>query len=354
MPYPTIREFESRDLDWAAELLAAAHVRRRRAAAGAWPLSARHTMAAPCRSLLETLLADSHTDGVVAEQDGGLLGYLFGERQSFAPDEFPAVYAEPNSVAMPLHGHALAEGADAYLVYGTLYAELARRWVEDGRVVHTLGVAAAESEDVGAWQALGFGRKSVCVTRSLADFPAADAAAEGAVDAPGRTPAVELCDLTDEPAMARFHRSLMRYQIGAPMFWPYTGEADGALGDVRRRLIADGRARCFAARVQGEPKGMMLFTAPVFLSPLETPEGMVYLWEAFLDPDARAGGIGRALLARALGELKRAGNHWCALHYVAGNLIGGRFWTEQGFRPLEYILKRHVDERLVPSASSLQ
>lgn len=384
-----IRDFRSEDLQAAAELLAASHARANssashtgsdgaasdRGARGAAAvggdsdassrpiLGEQYFEARRCRGLVEQLVRSPRARSVVAEADGRICGFLAGERQLFAPEDFASIYAEPRSTNVPLHGHAVRRseesGPDAATVYRAMYSTLAADWVADGFFTHNVAVRALEAEVVEAWAELGFGRKSVCAIRSI-DALASESSrierasensriekeSESAAKSP-TTVTVEEIRGRDDDALELFHRRLMTFQTGPPMFWPYTGESDAKIRAVRRDALVSGQGLAYVARAaDGEPLGSLLFVPAVFLSPLLVCDKMIYLWEGFVEQKFRAAGVGTKLLDHAFTALRERDLKWCALHYVSGNPRGGVFWPSKGFEPVEVVMHRHVDERV--------
>ena len=86
--------------------------------------------------------------------------------------------------------------------------------------------------------------------------------------------------------------------------------------------------------------------APGAVGPLVAPERTVYLYQGIVSPDARRGGVGAALLANGVAWARDQGYEHIALHYATPNISGARFWQSSGFRPVEYRMARHVDERI--------
>lgn len=333
-----IREFRPGDLQAAAQLLAAAHVRASAACPEGLKLGGRYRESPGCRTVIEQLVSSPRAASVVAETGGRMCGFLAGERQLFAPEDFASIYAEPRSTSVPLHGHAVADDVDAGAVYEEMYASLADRWVANGFFVHNVSVSALDPATADAWVPLGFGRKSVCAVRSTAGMPT-----------PAASESITIEELRgrDDDVLETFHRRLMLFQTGAPMFWPYTGESDVRVRGVRRDALVSGQGFAYVARNQdGDALGSFLFVPSVFLSPLLVCEKMIYLWEGFVEEQARAAGVGSMLLDHAMTRLHERGVKWCALHFVSGNPRGGRFWPSRGFLPVEYVLHRHVDERI--------
>lgn len=338
MPRLEVRELRPADLDAAAELLAARQRRVRERATIALPLGESFEAALPCRELIEKFVASPRTSSVVATSAGRVVGFLAGERQLFAPEDFAAIYAEPRSIALPLHAHAVAGDEDASELYEAMYGHLSGVWADGGFFVHNVSVSSFDEAALGAWFDLGFGRKSVCAWRSTARLEPEPAPIEGLE--------IEEIRGRDHPALERFHRRLMSFQTAGPMLWPYSGEADASVDAVRRKSLWSGQGFAFLAKLADEPVASLLFVPSVFLSPLLGSDRSIYLWEGYVDDGRRAAGVGTCLLAHALAALSRRGIESCSLHYVSGNPRGGRFWPAKGFVPVEATLKRHVDERV--------
>ncbi|HXC53392.1 MAG TPA: GNAT family N-acetyltransferase [Candidatus Limnocylindrales bacterium] len=335
----SIRTFRSGDLAAASELLAAAQRRAQAGCPSGLRLGSRYLDASACRSAIEQLVAAPRATSVVAESHSRVVGFLCGEKQLFAPEDFASIYAEPRSTNVPLHGHAVDAESDVESIYEAMYGALATRWVADGFFIHNIAVSALDPGIVDAWMPLGFGRKSVCAVRPTMRLES------DAFSVTGVT--IEEIRGRDDEALDTFHRHLMTYQTGAPMFWPYTGESDVRVRGVRRDALLSGQGFAYIARSRsGEALGSLLFVPSVFLSPLLVCEKMIYLWEGFVEEGHRSAGVGSMLLDHAMVRLNERGIEWCALHFVSGNPRGGHFWPSKGFRPVEYVLHRHVDERV--------
>ncbi|HEY2775856.1 MAG TPA: GNAT family N-acetyltransferase [Candidatus Binatia bacterium] len=339
MPSIAVRDLRPSDVPAAAALLAAAQRRALESAPASLRIGERYLDVAPCRSVIEQLIASPRASAVVAERSGALCGFLAGERQLFAPEDFASIYAEPRSTNVPLHGHAVVPGPEAWRIHEELYAALAAPWIADGFFVHNVAISALDAAGADAWGHLGFGRKSVCAVRAVSRPADAPRGASGVT--------IEEVRGRDDEVLEAFHRRLMEFQTGSPMFWPYTGESDARVRSVRRDALTSGQGFAYIARDRaGTPLGSLLFVPSVFLSPLLVCERMVYLWEGFVEETRRRSGVGTLLLDHATQCLAERGIRWCALHYVSGNPGGGRFWPARGFSPVEYVMHRHVDERI--------
>jgi len=205
-----IRSFRSNDLDAAAELLAASHARVLAAAPPGLAIGEPFTGPSACRGLIDQVLASPRASAVVAETGGRVCAYLIGERQTFAPEDFASIYAEPRSVMVPLQGHAVAEQVDARDAIEAMYAALATKWIAAGFFVHNVSVSALDRALLEAWAWLGFGRKSMCAVRPTARV--------GRDSLPLQDVTIEEIHGRDDEALEEFHRRLMVFQTGSPMF----------------------------------------------------------------------------------------------------------------------------------------
>jgi GNAT superfamily N-acetyltransferase len=96
----------------------------------------------------------------------------------------------------------------------------------------------------------------------------------------------------------------------------------------------------------GVPVGMNTFMQPFFLSPMTVPEKTIYLFQGIVTQDARAGGVGTAILSKGVEWAREQGYEHVALHFAAANLPGANFWQTSGFRPIEHGMRRRLDDRI--------
>jgi GNAT superfamily N-acetyltransferase len=132
----------------------------------------------------------------------------------------------------------------------------------------------------------------------------------------------------------------------SPIYWPYIREADAASHELSLGLLADPANAHWVAYEDGRPVGMNTFMAPAFLSAMTVPEKTVYLYQGIVTQDARAGGVGTALLSRGAEWAREQGYEHIGLHFAAPNLQGAKFWQSSGFKPVEFGVRRHIDERV--------
>lgn len=330
----SVREFDSsRDLQPAAALLAARHMRDRQRIP---VLATSFESAATCAAAIAAQVRSSRSSAVVAEADGQVVGFLAGEKALFAPTDFPSQFIPPHSISMGVDGHAVAAGEDVPAVYRAMYAVLAERWVRDGFFAHQASIVPGDAEVQEAWVGLGFGRHTTAAVRSTAP-----------VDRPsGAAFELHRAGPEDIGVILKLADDLGRHHNSSPIFWPYLRETEAATRDFNLAALADPDVPYFVAYEGGNPVGMQTFLRPGFTPPIVEPEGNIYLFDGVVAPEARSGGVGTGLLAATMNWCRENGYRTCTLHFASSNPSGAPFWLGHGFVPVEYTMSRHIDERV--------
>jgi GNAT superfamily N-acetyltransferase len=133
----------------------------------------------------------------------------------------------------------------------------------------------------------------------------------------------------------------------SPIFNPWMRESDESSHEFQRGLLAEPDKNAhWVAYENGRAIGMNTFMAPFFLSPLTVPEKTIYLFQGVVSEKARAGGVGTALLAKGIDWARGEGYERIALHFATPNVSGAKFWQSSGFEPVEYGMRRRIDERI--------
>lgn len=322
-----------RHLDAAAELLAARHRRDRNRLPF---LPAAFEDPAACRPQIEHAFDSAGWYGVAAHAGGELVGYAIMTPQLIAPTHFLANFFPPRGVSLGYAAHATKDGME-YDVYRAIYADLADHYVTLGFFDHAVSIAAPDLETREAWASLGFGRVMTCAIRD--NGPTSHPAAAG----------LELHQAGAEDAeiIFRLNEELTLHHARSPIFNPYLHESDEASHDFQRNLLADPTANAhWVAYEDGRAVGMNTFMPPLFVSQMTVPEKTVYLFEGIVTQDARAGGVGTAILSKSAEWAREQGYEHIALHFASANLPGAKFWQSSGFRPVEHAMRRRIDERI--------
>jgi GNAT superfamily N-acetyltransferase len=328
----TIEPLVPDHLDAAAVLLAARHHRDR---ALCPELPERYENPAEMRPLLATALEAPRTSGVVALRDGNIAGYLLGQMQLDALSRnVPA-----RSMATYSSWHAV-EPADAVETYRQLYAALAPRWLAVGSFSHFLEVPA-DPAVLEAWFSLGFGQ---VMTFGLRDT--------GPVPGERTRAGVEIVQAGTEDldVVTRLECENLRYHAGPPIFVPWMDEAEEELRAYVKGELANPGAAFFLARQDGRDTGIATFH-PGDPAPTR-PDDCIHLQHGYTEAVARGGGVGTALLEHGLAWARERGYTFCNVNWFTANLLGARFWTGAGFRPIRYRLARHIDPRIAWAGST--
>jgi len=330
----TVQPFDRvRHLEDAAWLLSERH-RRDRARDARLPVI--FEAPDPCRPLVEQALAAPGAYGVFASADGKPAGFGIMSVQLFAPTHFLSGFFPQRGASFSHSAHATADGRE-YDVYREMYAALGEHFVAAGYFDHSVNLSAGDHATQEAFTSLGFGRTMACAVR--------------AVEPVGRPPAqsVELHQAVaeDESVIFDLNYELMLHHARSPIFQPMVRETDESSHEMQRGLLTDPDTNAhWVAYENGRPVGMNTFMQPSFLSPMTLPDRTVYLFQGVVVPGARAGGVGSAILSRGVEWAREKGYDQIALHFATANVPGAKFWQSSGFLPVEYGMRRHIDERI--------
>ncbi|MCH8026295.1 MAG: GNAT family N-acetyltransferase [Chloroflexi bacterium] len=332
----TITEFKEQHLEAAARLLAARQVADRCREPS---LSAAFESPEALRPMLEQLFQRSKGNGAIALRDGEPVGYIIASPVLPAPTQLIAQFFPPRSMTVPYEGHATAAAEDASL-YRDLYAFLAANWVGDGYFEHFVNVPAQDAAAGEAWNSLGFGRELTCAIREV------DEPVIGVPASEQSGTEVHRAGVEDIAVIEALTDALWVHHTGSPILAPFMRDTQESERELSLELLKEPANAHFVAYRDGEPLALNSFMKPGFLPPLLPAEECTYLWQGIVYAHARGAGIGRTLLAHAMDWAKDAGYRWCVLHFYSANISGASFWLGNAFRPLEYRLRRHVDERI--------
>ncbi len=320
-------------LDVAAELLAQRHKRDRVRLPF---LPAGFEDAAACRPQIEAAFDGPGWYGVVARSGAEVVGFAVMTTQLIPSTHFLASFFPPRGASLGYAAHATKEGME-YDAYRAMYSDLADHYVALGYFDHSISIPATDLEAREAWASLGFGRNMTCAIRDNA--PTARAAASG----------VEMHQAAAEDADVIFqlNEELTLHHARSPIFNPFIRESDPASHDFSRNLLNDPAANAhWVGYEDGRPVGMNTFMQPFFLNPMTVPDKTIYLFQGIVTQDARAGGVGTAILSKGVEWAREQGYEHVALHFASANLPGAKFWQSSGFRPVEHGMRRRIDERI--------
>lgn len=316
-----IGNFGPRHIEPAGALLAERH----RAHRAAEPLLAlRFEDPATARAEVAALSAAPGASGAVALAGERVVGYLLGAPRG-GTLWGPNVWVEAAGLAVP-HAEMARD----------LYAHAAARWVEEGRTAHYAVLPATDLPLIDAWFRLGFGQQHV---HALREAPAA---------APGQPPegtSVRRATRADLDVLAELDLLLPEHQGRSPVFSAGAGTTFEAARAEWEESIDDPAYATFVAERDGRVVGSAV-GCPVELSNAHSgiarPDSAALLAFAAVRPEARGGGIGRALGERVLEWARQDGYRTVVTDWRATNLLSSRGWPRLGFRPTFLRLFRSI------------
>lgn len=331
-----LRELDESRLDCAAALVAERQ-RQARASGQFDYLPAAMEDRDVARGQVEVALASPGARGLCAYDEGNVAGFAVVTPGNPAPGSLELRFSDPRYLAIPANGHAVAPDADASTVIRDLYGELVRDAASRGYFAHSAHVPASDMRVRDAFVELGFGYKFVLAVAPVRRMEAAPVAGLEVHEASAEDIAV----------ISRLEHELDMYHSQAPILMPVDPETEHGAIEYQRHLLSDARNAHWVGYQGGEPVGMTTFQdPPEWVAPIYRSERMVYLYQGVVSARARTGGVGNAILARAMEWMVDQGFDYCALHYHAANPTGGPFWRKHGFAAAEFGMTRLIDPRL--------
>lgn len=330
----TIIPFErDRHLDAAASLLAERHARDR---ARDPRLPAGFEVPAACAALLERTVADPNAFGAICKTGDEIAGFMLMQAQYTPTTHALASFLPPRAASLAFHAHAVAAGHE-YDGYREMYGVLADRAVSLGLFEHAANLPASDAAAREALVSLGFGLGSAAAVRDVAPVERAGAAGLS----------MHMAGAEDRDVIFELNDELILHHARAPIFNPFPRESETAGHEMQMGLLADPDTNAHWVAYDGDtPVGMNTFMPPVFLSPMTVPDKTVYLFQGIVTQDARFGGVGSAILRRGVEWAREKDYGYIALHFATANLQGAKFWQSSGFVPVDYGMRRRVDDRI--------
>lgn len=288
-------------------------------------LPARYQEADAVLDLLRDLSEEA--EGVIAVQDGILVGFLMG----FVIPEFMG----KRSAYSPVWANGAALG-QSRRIYEEMYTRISDRWIKDRCFTHVVSLMAHDRQGFEAWNWLGFGLINVDSVRQLAPLE------RGNVDIE-----VRQAGFQDARVLSELGRALERHEAAAPTFWIHE------LEDFGKKLSEPGNAAWLACE-GGQVLGF------IALEPGDACEcailqdaRTVNISGAFTIEAARGKGAATLLLDHALAWARSQGYERCSVDFESMNTLAARFWM-RWFEPVSYSLLRSIDERSTVNRSRSQ
>ena len=258
-------------------------------------------------------------EGVIALQDGILVGFLMG----FVIPEFMGKH----SAYSPVWANSAVPG-QSRRIYEEMYTRISDRWVKNGCFTHIVSLMAHDLQGFEAWNWLGFGLINVDSVRQLTPLE------RGNVDIE-----VRQASFQDATILSELGRALEQHEAAAPTFWIHElqdfGEKLSEPGNAAWLAVDGGQVLGFMALEPGDDCECAL------LRDAKT----VNILGAFTIQAARGKGAATSLLDHALAWARLQGYERCSVDFESMNTLAARFWM-RWFEPVSYSLLRSLDERI--------
>lgn len=333
MSMTTIPFAAAKHLESAADLLADRH-RRDRARDPRLPVAFEDAVA--CRGQIEHAFEAAGWRGSVASDNGGaMLGFSLFAPQLIEPTNMLSSFFPARGVSLAYGCHAAREGVE-YDAYREMFADVADHFVTRGYFDFSVSVSASDRPLRDTFASLGFGEVLACAIRNV-----------DPVERPSANIDVHQAVAEDLDVVHGLSDELTLHHARSPIFNPFIREADPASIEFQKGLLATPEANAHWVAYEGDKAvGMNTFMQPFFLAPMTIPEKTIYLFQGIVTKDARAAGIGSAILSRGVDWARAQGYENVALHFASMNVPGAKFWQSSGFAPIDISMRRHIDERV--------
>jgi GNAT superfamily N-acetyltransferase len=268
-------------------------------------------------------LYNAGSPGVVAIQDGKLVGFLMG----WTMEEFRG----KKSTFSPEWANA-AKLDNSKFIYQEMHQALTEKWVAAGYVAHYITIFANDHEAITACQWLGYGMFSVDAIRGLEPVQRKATEVE-----------IRLANPKDLDDIVSLNQGLRAYMMGSPSFFiPDTLDKE-----VFQAWIDDPQKDIWLAYSGDEPLAFFrVGPANHDVSLIIVDEKTTSIYGAYTKETERGKEIASALLAKMIEAGINQGYQRCAVDFESMNTLGSRFWLRH-FNPVCYSLVRYIDERLV-------
>jgi GNAT superfamily N-acetyltransferase len=301
--------------------------RYRRAANGKLPLPEDWLLApAQLTGFLEQHVGNGA--GLVAERDGVIVGYMFYDQFEF--------HAELSSfVPIVAHGAANDRRLSVYAaLYRTLSAELVRR----GSLNHLMTFYADDTELREFLFTLGFGGYAVDAYVNTAD---AAKAISSRTEKPADEMTIRAATTRDLDLLYPLIRESDSYYAEPPLFLKREGSPQDEVAD----LLASRDGAVFLALADGSAVGFMNIRRSDEVDPItlvDTSTALIDPLGAYIVPELRGHGLGRALLAECFEWAQQEGLPRIHVDFESANPCAYRFWPLY-FTPTLLSLKRSIN-----------
>jgi GNAT superfamily N-acetyltransferase len=266
-------------------------------------------------------LADNEL-GVVAIEDGKLIGYLTG----IPVDN---MFGNVKGIFCPIHAHgAIKENRKE--IYQRLYQKVAEIWVSNDIFTHSIALYAHDIESVNTFFWNGFGLRCVDAVRTVEQIETKTTKYDIRQISPGEAELIHSLEL-----------KLVFHINSSPVFMP-----------IYKKLSVENLANwlsyknnyIWAAFDEGKAVAYIKLNKDGENFITESAD-MMNICGAYTIEHIRGTGVSAQLLSYALDFLNKSGVRYCGVDFESLNLTASRFWMKH-FEAYTFSVVRRIDERI--------
>ena len=277
------------------------------------------------RNTLYNLLADNKAIGIGAFVNDELTGYILGEIKT------DITYLRGRHIWVPYEGIAVRSDQSPEIIRD-LYAKASVLWIKQGCFRHYVLLPIGNQAYYDAFKYLSFAIEQVHGIMNINNYKPFENTANVNV---------RLANKNDKEVLGMMSRIISSYQSLEPVFQPTTPELIKEIKKGYEDLVEDNNATVFIAEKDMRQLGFQVYdeVAPSLM----TPDNVVELSVAGVDPSHMGGSIGKKLMNESCRIMKGRGYNSIMTDWRITNLASSTFWPKCGFKPVAYRMVRYID-----------
>jgi len=265
--------------------------------------------------------------GVVALQNGTLVGYLIGAN-------VPRFKSAHTGFYCPEWAHG-ATRRNRGEIYREMYGAIAGKWVHEGGITHCISHLANDREAIETFSMLEFGTMTVdAIMRTSAKSSRAPVGLEIAPIKPDDVEGIMPLSLGLEEHLGKSPSFMYaKEHRGSDYYRAFLSGKDHSIWVASYRNRAISYMKC-------EPS-MGADACQIVRDP-----GVIAISGAYTKPEFRNKGVATTILSKLLEQSKKEKYTSCSVDFESANSVAADFWLRY-FRPVCISMIRRVDERIV-------
>jgi GNAT superfamily N-acetyltransferase len=256
--------------------------------------------------------------GFVVFKNNKLVGYML--------EAFRCEFMGYKTAFSNEHGSNCAVSEDKELIYQKLYEQLARIWIDNDYFAHQITLFAHDKVLTNCLLRLGFGMTHFELMRDLKPINDFDKK-------------INIQKLENDSIIRPLQKEFHDFFIKPPLFWrvhkPYN--------ENHKDEIAAGKNEGYVAFDNDKPVGYFILRKGKAESWLFSDKKNGQIKEAFIKPEYRFTGYGKALFQMSVNWAQENSLKRLYVEGESANICGGNFWMKH-FLPISFSVRRVVDK----------